>query len=259
MTGHVAALYRHPIKGFTPQRIDYADLVAGELFPGDRMFAVENGPSGFDATAPAWIAKQKFAVLASIPAVAKARTVYDLDSGVLTVSAEGRPHFAGHLGDPDAREAFCVWLAALIDAEDLRGPLRIVDAPGHRFMDHPKGHVSIVNLASVRDLEARLGRPLDPLRFRANVYVEGWPAWADNDWTGRDFMLGFARAKVFAPIVRCAATHVDPATGVADIEVVKALHDNYGHLNLGVYAHVVDSGRIGVGDAVTAPSQEPAK
>ena len=257
MTGHVAAIYRHPVKGFTPERIAHADLTAGGPFPCDRLFAVENGPSGFDPAAPTWISKQKFTVLAAIPQVAKARTAYDEASGVLSATAEGLPPFSGDLADPQVRAAFEAWLAQLIGEEDVRGPLKVVDAPGHRFMDHPKGDVSIINMASLRDLEARIGRPVDPLRFRANLYVEGWPAWVENEWEGRDLMVGFAKASVFKPIVRCVATHVDPTTAERDMEVVKALFDNYGHMNLGIYVHVTESGRVTVGDAATAPTLEP--
>src|SRR5690606_34992030 len=63
MTGHIAALYRHPVKGFPPERLGQADLTAGERFPCDRLYAVENGPSGFDPAAPGHISKQKFTVL----------------------------------------------------------------------------------------------------------------------------------------------------------------------------------------------------
>jgi uncharacterized protein len=69
-------------------------------------------------------------------------------------------------------------------------------------------------------------------------------------------MVGFARAKVYKPIVRCAATHVDPTTAEPDIDVTKALFDNYGHMLLGIYVHITDPGRVSVGDAVTAP-QDP--
>ena len=254
MTGQIAALFRHPVKGFTPEQLTSAQLVAGQPFPCDRIYAVENGPSGFDPDAPAFIPKQKFAVLARMATVARARTAYDEASGVLTANAEGLPNFSGRLTGPEGREAFADWLKRLL-GEEADGPLQVLPAPeAHRFMDHPLGHVSIVNLASVRDLEARLGRPVDPLRFRANLYVEGWPAWAENDWEGRELMLGWARAKVFKPIVRCAATEVDPATGARDIEVVKALFDNYGHMDCGIYVHVVDGGRVSAGDAATMPT-----
>jgi hypothetical protein len=63
---------------------------------------VENGPSGFDPAAPAWVTKQKFTVLAAIPKVAQARTRYDDASGVMTAEAPGRPTFAGRLVRPPA-------------------------------------------------------------------------------------------------------------------------------------------------------------
>ena len=69
MRGHIASIHRHPVKGFTPERLDSAALAPGEPFPCDRLYAVENGPSGFDAESPAFVPKQKFAVLAAIPAV----------------------------------------------------------------------------------------------------------------------------------------------------------------------------------------------
>lgn len=258
MTGHIAALYRHPVKGFTPEQLMGADLAAGAPFPCDRLFAVENGPSGFDPAAPAYLPKQKFTVLMGIADVAKAKTRYDEATGVLTASAPGLPPLSASLTEEAGQSAFAAWVADLI-GEEARGPLKVVQAPGHRFMDSPKGDVSIINLASVRDLEARIGRPVDPLRFRGNIYVEGWPAWADHEWVGREIMVGFARAKVISPIVRCAATHVNPTTAARDMEVVKALFDNFGHMNLGVYVHVTNSGPIAVGDACTTPSTESAE
>jgi uncharacterized protein YcbX len=247
MTGRIASLWRHPVKGFTPERIGSAALDAGEFFPCDRLYAVEDGPTGFDPDAPAWISKMKFTVLAKIAEVARARTAYDEASGVLTATAEGQPAFSGVLTEPQGREAFAAWLGGFL-GEAASGPLKVVRAPGHRFTDHPRGHVSIVNLASVRDLEARLGRPVDPLRFRANLYVEGWPAWIENDRVEAEIRLGPVHARVFKPIVRCAATHVDPATGERDLDVVAALHAQYGHLHCGVYVDVLAGGVIAEGE-----------
>ena len=260
MSGHVAAIFRHPVKGFTPESLTHVDLAPGEGFPHDRTYAVENGPSGFDPEAPAWVTKQKFTVLAAIPKVAAARTHVDDATGVSTARARGRPTFAGRLAEPADREAFAAWLTDFLDPEDVRGPLKVVDARGQfRFTDHPMGQVSVINLASVRDLSAKMGVELDPLRFRGNLYVEGWPAWAENGWEGRELMLGWARATVFKPIVRCAATEVDPTTAERDLEVVKALFDNYGNLHCGIYVRVTSGGGVGLGDAVTAPQTEGAE
>jgi uncharacterized protein YcbX len=250
MTSAIAALFRHPIKGFTPEKLGFAELVAGGAFPGDRLWALEDGPSGFDPAAPAWIPKQRFAVLAKIAEVAKARTRLDDATGVFHAEAEGRAPFAGNLAEPAAREAFAAWMGALL-GEAASGPLRLIDGAGHRFLDHPLGHVSIVNLASVRDLQQRLGRPLDPLRFRANLYVDGWPAWAENDWEGRALTLGGAEATVFKPIVRCAATAVDPTTAIRDLDIPAELFRLYGHVLCGIYVHVTKGGLVREGDAVS--------
>ncbi|WP_293905972.1 MOSC N-terminal beta barrel domain-containing protein [Phenylobacterium sp.] len=253
MNGHVAAIFRHPVKGFTPESLTHVDLALGEGFPHDRAYAVENGPSGYDPEAPAFTPKHKFTVLAAIPRVAAARTRLDDASGVLTAQAPGAPTFAGRLAEPEGRAGFEAWLTDLL-GDAARGPLKVVDARGaFRFTDHPLGQVSIVNLASVRDLSQRMGVELDPLRFRANLYVEGWPAWAENDWAELELMVGWARAKVFKPIVRCAATEVDPTTAERDLEVVKALYDNYGHVFCGIYIRMTTAGRVGLGDAATEP------
>jgi len=258
MSGHIAGIFRHPIKGFTPEPLDAVQLAPGEGFPFDRLWAVENGPSGFDPAAPAFVPKQKFTVLAQIAKVAAVRTRYDARTRVLHATAPGGGEFTGVLSDVTAREAFAAWLTPIL-GEDARGPLRLVEAPGqHRFTDHPKGQVSIVNLASVRDLGQRMGVELDPLRFRANLYVDGWPAWSENGWTGKSMMLGWAKAEVFKPIVRCAAPDVDPTTAARDLEITKALFDNYGHLHCGIYVQVTSAGPLGLGDAVTAPAVEDA-
>ena len=253
MTGHIAALYRHPVKGFTPERLDAARLDPAAHFPGDRLYAVEDGPSGFDPAAPRHIPKMKFAVLAKIPQLALARTLYDDDTGALSVTCATFPPFYGRLTTAEGRAAFALWLAEFLEEqapEDEFGPLRVLPAPpGHRFMDSGRGFVSVLNLDSLRHLEARLGRALDPARFRANVLVEGWGAWSEYGLEpGRAIRLGGADLRLLADIDRCMATHVDPQSAARDIDMVPRLHAEYGHICCGVYAEVVQGGRVAVGD-----------
>ncbi|MBV9511163.1 MAG: MOSC domain-containing protein [Caulobacteraceae bacterium] len=250
MDGRIQSLWRHPVKGFTPESLEGAVLTAGACFPCDRMYAVEDGPSGFDPAAPKHISKQRFTVLAKIPAVAKVRTRFDEASGVLEASFEGAAPIRADLNKATGREAFAGWLAEVL-GEAAGGPLQVLPAPAaHRFMDDEQGFISIINLASVRDLEARLGRAVDPRRFRANLYVEGWPAWVENQAEGGGLVLGEAAAEVVKPIVRCVATHVDPETAERDIEIVRGLFEAYGHRFCGIYANITRGGRVALGDAV---------
>jgi uncharacterized protein YcbX len=253
--GTLASIYRHPVKGFTPEPLAHVELAPGEGFPFDRVWAVENGPSGFDAEAPTFIPKQKFTVLASLPRVAAATTAFDERTGVLTATGPAMAPFAGRLDTSAGREGLAAWLTDLL-GEEARGPLRVVEAPTqHRFTDHPQGQVSLINLASVRDLAQRMGVELDPLRFRANLYVDGWPAWAELGWAGETLSLGPVQATMFKPIVRCAATHVNLTTAERDVDVTKALFDHYGHMHCGVYLRVAAPGRLAVGDACSGPAR----
>jgi hypothetical protein len=264
MTGRIAALWRHPIKGFTPEALDAAVLQAGRFFPGDRVWAVEDGPAGFDPAAPKHINKMKFAALVKIPELARARTLYDEETGVLSVTAEGFPPFHGRLTSEAGREAFALWLAEFLEEqapEESYGPFRVLQAPdGHGFVNSRNGLVSVLNLDSVRDLEQALDRPIDPLRFLANVWVEGWGAWSEYGLgAGRPLRLGEAQLKLRDDIVRCLATHVDPRSGVRDMDVMGALQARNGHIFCGIYAEVTEGGRIAVGDAVSLPEAAAAE
>ena len=133
----------------------------------------------------------------------------------------------------------------------MRGPPKILHADGHSFSDVARKVVSIINLASVAAVEDMVGAPVDPLRFRGNVYVEGWKAWSELDQVGKELAIGRnARLKVVKRIVRCAATNVDPGTGIRDLKIPKALMHHLGHGDCGIYAEVVAGGEIAAGNAI---------
>ena len=116
--------------------------------------------------------------------------------------------------------------------------------------------MSIINLASVRAIEQVIGRPVNPLRFRANLYVDGWPAWSEFDLGDRMIAIGETRLKVVKRIVRCAAVNVDPDTAERDLAIPQALQRRLGHGDCGIYAEVITGGNIAVGDAVAAEQVE---
>ena len=117
---------------------------------------------------------------------------------------------SGDLRTADGRAAIERFFADFC-ADELRGPPKVLHADGHSFSDVARKVVSIINLASVAAVADMVGAPVDPLRFRGNLYVEGWPAWSELDLVGRELTIGRdARLKVVKRIVRCAATNVDP-------------------------------------------------
>jgi hypothetical protein len=248
--GVVASLFRHPVKGLTPEPLSDVMLEAGACFPKDRLYAVEVGPSGFDPDAPKWITKMRFAVLARFPALARLRTRLDDATGMLNVSDPEGFGVDIPFGSPEGRHALARYLQAYLGAEvDL--PLRVLEGPGaHRFMDNARdGFVSALNLNTVRAVEKAIGRPVDPLRFRANIYYDGPHAFSEDALErGDEAAFGGAVLKAMKPIERCIATHVDPDTGERDIDMVEELRRHFGRITLGTYFAVKASGRVAIGE-----------
>lgn len=245
----VVALYRYPVKGLSPEPLDVARLEAGETIPGDRAYAIENGPGRFDPDAPRHLPKISFLMLMRNERLATLQTRFDDDSATLTISRSGKQVARGQLSTKLGRQMIEQFLAAYM-TNDLRGAPRIVAAPGHSFSDVAKKCVHIVNLASVRDLERIGGRRIDPLRFRPNVVVDGLEPWAEFAWVGHAIAIGRTRLEVFTRTERCDATNVDPSTGARDMAIPALLRRSFGHADFGVYATVVDGGEVRNGDGV---------
>lgn len=252
----VASLHRYPVKGFSPERVARFALARGAYVPGDRLFTIENGPSGFDPAAPRWQPKIKYLMLMRNEALARLRTRYDDETCTLVVEHEGREIGRGDLSTAEGREAVESCLAEALPRE-LRGPPKVLAAPdGFRFTDSRRGYVSMINRASVSAIEGWFGRPIDPLRFRGNLLVEGLEPWAEFDLVGQTLETRSGLAlEVTDRIVRCAATEVDPDTGARDMDIPDALRRHLGHADCGVYAEVVRSGSIAEGDRL-APTAE---
>jgi uncharacterized protein YcbX len=249
--GTIQSIYRYPVKGLSPQALPQVTLTVGGTLPADRAYAIENGPTGFDPAHPAYFPKQRFLMLMRNERLAALKTGYDEQNHTLTIEHEGRDVARGDLRTAEGRTAIEAFMAAFC-ADELKGPPKVLAGEGHSFSDVAKKVVSIINLASVAAVETAVGAPVDPLRFRANLYVAGWPAWHEFDLMGEELSAGGARLKVVKRVVRCAATNVDPQTGIRDMEIPPTLMRTFDHMDCGVYAEVIGAGDVRIGDAIRA-------
>jgi uncharacterized protein YcbX len=250
----IASLYRYPVKGLSPEPLPRVTLDVGETLPADRRYAIENGPSGFDPAEPRWMAKAYFLMLMRDEWLAALHTRFDDASNILTIRQNGAIVAEGNLETAEGRAAIEGFFADN-HAGAIKGPPKILASRGHSFSDVARKVVSIINLASLRAIENMVGQPVHPLRFRANLYVSGWPAWHEFDLLDQTLAIGEARLRVVKRIVRCAATNVDPETAARDLNIPHALMRRLGHADCGIYAEVIAGGTIAAGDAIAV--EEP--
>lgn len=253
----VSKIYRYPIKGLSAQPLSNVVLEADKPFPCDRIFALARPGAPIERDDPKWAKKGLFVMLMLDENLARVNTYLDLETLRLTVKQGNQQVAAAQLGDAEDRAKIENFFWQLLPALPA-APVLVRSVGGH-FMDKPDNVVSLINLATVRALEAQWGVEIDPLRFRANIYIDGAKPWEEFDWIGSEIRIGDAVFAVDRKNGRCGATNVNPATGRRDLDIPSSLRAAFGHKNLGVYLTVRDGGQIAVGDVVFVPRSAPAQ
>jgi uncharacterized protein YcbX len=247
-TGTIEALYRYPVKGLTPEPLESVELVPMGTLPFDRAYAIENGPGPFDPANPQHLQKIHFVMLMRNEELATVRSAFDDETETLVISKAGAEIARGDLRTEAGRAAIEDAIIRIVTS-GLRGRPRVVVSPGHSFSDVKDKCVHIVNRQSLASLEGMLGAPLDARRFRPNLVVDNIAAWSELDLVGKKLRVNGTTLEIFKRTERCAATNVDPETGARDQKIPSFLSKTLGHTDFGVYARVLDGGRLTVGDS----------
>jgi uncharacterized protein YcbX len=211
----VTSLHLHPIKGCHRIDVDEATITAYGL-AGDREWQLVDADGAF-------MTQRKHPQLA--------RVQPELVDGGLRVSAEGRlglevatpaaadttaPTYSGDVQVGEAGDEAAAWFSDL-----LGEPVRLVGiAPGYdrRFPFSEAGTnlgdvapLLLVNRASYDFLAERAVEPFPIERFRPNVVVDHFEAWAEETW--KTLRVGDAKVRCVMPWPRCAVPQVDQETG----------------------------------------------
>jgi hypothetical protein len=174
---------------------------------------------------------------------------FEARSGMLAIRAPDGSAVVENALTEQGRERIGAFLTAYM-GEDARGTPSFHHVTGHSFCDQRRKVVSFINLASLRDYEAKVGARRHRRRFRANVWFSGAPAWSERGWIGQQIQVGGAVLRVTRPITRCPATEVNPETAERDADTLMELRTLYNHVELGVHAEVIEGGRFAIGDAI---------
>ena len=250
----VDSIFRYPVKGLSAEALSAVSLAPGECIPQDRRFAIAKAATYIDPARPQWLPKTSFFMLMRDEALAQLQTHFEESTGTLTIRKDGEVLAQGSLFETSGRSSIDAFFHRFLNNAP-GAPGRLVEAPGHSFSDASRKpgsttlkYLSLLNLASIRELEKVAKVKIDPIRFRANFYLEGARGWDELEWVGRGIRIGTARLRVLSPTTRCAATNVNPVTAKRDLDIPDMLQREFGHICMGVYAEVVDGGRVSRND-----------
>ena len=251
MTGAVAHLVRHPIKSVGFEVVDSVVLTGGQAFPFDREWAVAHAAARCGFAPDAWAAKLNFLRGWGSPDLMAIACVSDAAARRLTLTHPRAEPLTVSPDDAADQPRLIDWLRPLWP--DVRPePAAVVRVPGQPMTDVPDPWIAVLNLASLRDLSARMGQELSIHRWRGNLWLDGLAPWAEFDLVGQEIDVGAARLRVEQRLGRCRATEANPATGQHDAPTMAALESGFGHTDFGVYARVVRGGTVARGDRVAA-------
>ena len=254
MTTLIKNIRYFPVKGLAGIDLPCVQLTAGQALPQDRRFALALGSTPIDQAEGEWMAKTFFLMLARNEKLATLETAYDQESEILTVSRKGRQVSRGKLTDTIGRAMIEEFFDAYMGDEARGRPKVIEGTPERPMSDIDSAVVSLINLASVRDIERITGKPVNPNRFRGNIMFEGETPWIEHDWIDQDIQIGDVRLNIFKRTRRCAATEVNPETAARDMSLLKALKMGFEHTDCGVYARVEIGGLVSEGDIIIPPN-----
>ena len=257
----VVALYRYPIKGFTPEVCSSLTVLEEGRIAGDRALGFRFAGSGLPQAA--WSRKYGFAVLVNVPELARLDASFDHETRRLRVALDGEI-LTDEVLDDSSRTRIAAAIERFVLAlpqNPLAGhperlPLELIgDGITPRYQDSEQGQITLHSRESLASVADALGDPaLSEIRFRSNIAIEGIAQWEEQDWIGRSLRIGEVEFDVVRPKVRCLATHANPRTGERDLPVMQTLVSAFRQEQPTFAVAIVTRGRGGeirVGDDVT--------
>ncbi|GIH68031.1 MOSC domain-containing protein [Sphaerimonospora thailandensis] len=282
--GHVAELWRHPVKSMRGDRLPQVAVTEGFGVPGDRGWALRDEKAGEIRGAKKITSLLRFhARYLTEPAGASTPPVeITFPDGTTMTSDDERIDEA--LSEALGRQV-SLWprrpaddhdhyrRASRLNEQELREQLGL--DPDEPIPDYsklpasvmsqlrgyatPRGTyfdalpLSLLTTTSMGSLgEMTPDAVIDSRRFRKNIIVEGAPALAgfpEFDWVGRRLRIGTVLVEVVMPISRCVMVVLPQADLPHDRPILRSLV-KHTDMNFGVYLRVIEPGEISEGDPV---------
>ncbi len=230
IVGHVTSLHRYPVKSMGGERLEEGPLTLQGVL-GDRRYAFVQAES-----------KSPFPWLTG-------RETADILSYSAAMTADGK--------GVDVTTPGGARLAA--DSDELLAALAaLASRPLNRLADHRGSYdmapVTLMANATAKVIAEASETPVDPLRFRMNLYIDTSDdtGFVENGWVGKVLRIGeTARVVVTERDRRCVMITLDHGSGGGESAAVLRAAAELNEANAGVYGAVTTAGTVREGDSVT--------
>ena len=265
--GSIVSLWRYPVKSMMGEELNATEITKDGLL-GDRAYALVDSLDGKVATAKnprTWPTLFDFrAVLAEAPrpGVKVPPVRITTPEGAIVNSEQPDVHrtlsnalkrevtLSASSSDQQAATAEEYWLD--IEGLDHRDAVTDFGLPEGTFFDCASVHLLTTATLDRLRLMYPQGR-FEIRRFRPNIVVEtanGEKEFVENAWIGQIVAIGDAvRLSITGPCGRCVMTTLPQGDLPKDAGILRtAVQQN--HANVGVYASVLQGGKVRRGDSV---------
>lgn len=227
--GRVAQIWYYPVKSMRGVSLQEAPLLWTGL-AGDRRhaFVFANDQSGFP-----WLTGREF------PDMVRYVPHHDPQTGALHITTPTGQSYP--IQDP----------ALLAELTAAAGePIHLLNLRRGAYDSLP---ISLASTATAPALGRGLDVPLDARRFRLNIFIEGWPAFAEEEWLGRAIHVGrgeeAAELYLSRRIKRCSMINIEPDTAERNPHILRHIVQTRDEC-VGTHAQVLQMGTLRVGDEV---------
>ncbi|MGY3312180.1 uncharacterized protein YcbX [Peribacillus simplex] len=234
LVGHIQEITRHPVKSFTGEHVQKTKVMDYGLY-GDRSHAFKDKHG-------------KFLTITQVPEMVRYQAVF---SGEETLEQYPEIKVKTPSGNVLAwgEEAFKEEMERLLKQEATS----VVYPPAHiPFGAIEEENILLVSDASIGELKKIWGKEVDGRRFRQNLVlslVDKTP-FLEEQWFGKRILIGNdVELEIKRHCERCMIITVNPSDSQRDSSLLKTVVKERNN-HFGVYASVIRTGEISLGDQV---------
>ena len=252
---YVSKLYFSPVKSLSFQNILKCEIIKNIGIKNDRVIAFSRNA---DIEFSKILEKDSYSrnlnnLLTLKNTISLNKYSFCLNENKLTLYFKESKIIEINLDNKDEHNLICKKLIEIV--KTIKKPIYLLQNKEFPFFDttHSKNvhnTISLININSIKNLSANLGKEIEYQRFRGNIYIDNAEPWVERSWIGKTITINNIKFKVDMHIPRCSVTNLKPKTDINTINLPLEIKKIFNHSDMGVYLKPLENGTIQQNDKI---------